>query len=84
MRAKAPKLIKNLVDWDSLGLELVDKAMEWLCIVMLAIMTVLVSYQVVTRYFFNNPSAMSENAAQYLFVWLVMFGSAYVFGSREA
>ena len=61
----------------------VDFLMEWLCIVMLAIMTVLVTYQVVTRYFFNNPSAVSENTAQYLFVWMVMFGSAYVFGLKE-
>jgi TRAP-type C4-dicarboxylate transport system permease small subunit len=46
-------------------------------------MSILVSYQVITRYFFNKPSAISENTAQYLFVWMVMFGSAYVFGSRE-
>ncbi|MCL2146911.1 MAG: TRAP transporter small permease [Synergistaceae bacterium] len=61
----------------------VDLLMEWLCIVLLAIMTVLVTYQVVTRYFFNKPSAVSENTAQYLFVWMVMFGSAYVFGLKE-
>ena len=61
----------------------VDFLMEWLCIIILAAMTILVTYQVITRYFFNKPSAMSENTAQYLFVWMVMFGSAYVFGSRE-
>ncbi|MCL1875002.1 MAG: TRAP transporter small permease [Synergistaceae bacterium] len=61
----------------------VDLLMEWLCIILLSIMTVLVSYQVVTRYFFNSPSAVSENTAQYLFVWMIMFGSAYVFGLRE-
>lgn len=61
----------------------IDKAMEWCCIIILAVMTVLVTYQVVTRYFFNDPSAISETMAQYLFVWMVMFGSAYVFGLRE-
>jgi len=49
----------------------------------LAIMTVLVVYQVVTRYLFNRPSGFSEITAQYLFVWMIMFGSAYVYGSRE-
>jgi len=61
----------------------VDLLMEWLCIMLLAVMTVLVTYQVITRYFFNRPSAVSENTAQYLFVWMVMFGSAYVFGLKE-
>lgn len=63
--------------------KVVDKIMEWCCVAILAIMSVLVTYQVVTRYFFNKPSAFSETLAQNLFVWLVMFGSAYVFGLRE-
>lgn len=61
----------------------VDKIMEWLCIAILGVMTVLVTYQVLTRYFFNKPSAISEALAQYLFVWMIMYGSAYVFGLRE-
>lgn len=61
----------------------VDKVMEWLCIIILGVMTVLVTYQVLTRYFFNKPSAISEALAQYLFVWMIMYGSAYVFGLKE-
>lgn len=57
--------------------------MEWICIVILAIMTILVTYQVITRFILNNPSAISEVLAQYLFVWLVMIGGAYVFGLRD-
>ena len=60
----------------------VDKIMNFLCIVILMIMTVLVTYQVVARYFFSKPSAISEAVSQYLFVWMVMFGSALVFGER--
>lgn len=63
--------------------KMVDKFLEWLCILMLAVMTVLVVYQVVTRYVFKSPSRFSEAAAQYLFVWLVMFASALVFGARD-
>lgn len=62
--------------------KIVDKIMSWICIVILAIMTFLVTYQVVTRYVFGKPSAISEATAQYLFVWVVMFGSALVFGER--
>ncbi len=62
---------------------IVDKFVEILCIILLFIMTVLVTYQVVTRFVFSNPSAISELTAQYLFVWMVMIGSAYMFGLRE-
>lgn len=61
----------------------VNKAVEWICIVLLGVMTVLVTYQVITRYFFNAPSAISEVLAKYLFVWLVLLCGAYVFGLRE-
>ncbi len=63
--------------------KVIDRAVEWVCIFLLGIMTVLVTYQVVTRYFFNAPSAISEVLAKYLFVWLIMICGAYVFGLRE-
>ena len=63
--------------------KVVDKIMAWLCIIILGIMTVLVVYQVVTRKVFNAPSAYSEALSQYLFVWMIMYGSAYVFGLKE-
>lgn len=61
----------------------VDKIFEVISTLILAVMTVLVVYQVVTRYVFNAPSAISEILSQYLFVWMIMFGSAYVYGSHE-
>ena len=60
-----------------------DKILEVLGTITLGIMSVLVVYQVVTRYVFNAPSAYSEALSQYLFVWMIMFGSAYVYGSLE-
>lgn len=61
----------------------VDTVVGWLCIVLFCCMTVLVTYQVITRYFFNQPSAVSEILAKYMFIWVVLFGAAYVFGLRE-
>ena len=62
---------------------IVDKILEVLGTATLGVMTVLVCYQVIARYVFNAPSAISEALSQYLFVWMIMFGSAYVYGSRE-
>lgn len=61
----------------------VDKLLSSLCIVIVALMTILVTYQVVVRYLFNSPSMVSEVLSRYLFIWLILFGSAYVFGLKE-
>ncbi len=60
-----------------------DKILEVLGIICLSIMTIMIVYQVVARYVFNKPSAISEAMAQFLFVWMIMFGSAYVYGTQE-
>ncbi len=60
-----------------------DKILEVLGIICLSVMTVMIVYQVVARYAFNSPSAISEALAQFLFVWMIMFGSAYVYGTLE-
>ena len=70
---KALDAIKNVL----------NKILEILGTVTLGIMTILVVYQVITRYVFNAPSPFSEALSQYLFVWMIMFGSAYGYGSRE-
>jgi TRAP-type transport system small permease protein len=61
----------------------VDRFCAWLNIGIVGLMTVLVVYQVVARYVFNSPSAVSEVLSRYLFIWLVLIGGAYVFGLRE-
>lgn len=61
----------------------IDKCTEIISTVIIAIMTILVSYQVFARFILNNPSSVSEALSQYLFVWMIMFGSAYVYGSNE-
>ncbi len=60
-----------------------DRFLSWACIALMSLMTVLVTYQVITRYLFNKPSAVSEVLSRYLFVWMVMLCAAYVFGLRE-
>ncbi|MGY2576041.1 TRAP transporter small permease [Vibrio sp. C8] len=60
-----------------------DKIVSWFCISIIALMTILVTYQVIVRYVFNDPSAVSEVLSRYLFIWLVLFGSALVFGLKE-
>lgn len=46
-------------------------------------MTVIGTYQIVTRYFFNRPSTVSEELLTYSFTWMALLASAYVFGKRD-
>lgn len=63
--------------------KILDKILEVACILIFGIMTILVVYQVVTRYVFQSPSSWSESVVTYGFIWLAMLGGAYVFGKRD-
>lgn len=60
-----------------------DKILEIFCIVIFSAMVIATTYQVVVRYVFNRPSAYSETITRYLFVWLILYSAAYVFGKKE-
>lgn len=62
---------------------IINKFTEWLACGILAFMTMLVTWQVITRFVFKSPSAITEALAKYLFVWLVLITAAYVIGKRE-
>lgn len=63
--------------------KVVDKILEVVSIALMAIMTILVVYQVVTRYVFQSPSSWSESVVTYGFIWLTMLCGAYIFGKRD-
>ena len=54
-----------------------------ICIVLFAVMVVVGSYQIITRFIFNSPSTVSEELLTYTFAWMAIFSSAYVFGKRD-
>lgn len=51
--------------------------------VVFAFMVCIGTYQIVTRYFFNRPSTVSEELLTYSFTWMALLASAYVFGKRD-
>ena len=59
--------------------KILDQAVDWVCISLLAIATAVCFYQVVSRYVFSSPPDWSEEVARYLFVWLTFLGSAVAF-----
>ncbi len=63
--------------------KLMDKVVMFICVVLFVEMTIVGTYQVVVRYFFNSPSTVSEEIVTYSFTWLSILAAAYVFGKRE-
>ena len=62
---------------------IINKVTEYLAVFILAFMTLLVTWQVITRFVLKSPSTITEALAKYLFVWLVLITAAYVLGKRE-
>ena len=60
-----------------------DKALEFICCVLLALMTILVTWQVISRYLLNSPSTITEELVLFSFVWMGLLGGAYLFGRNE-
>ncbi|QCR33514.1 TRAP transporter small permease [Lysinibacillus sp. SGAir0095] len=62
--------------------KLLDRILSTICVGLFGALVVLVTWQVFTRFVLNNPSTFSEELAKYCFVWLVLFGAAFVFGEN--
>lgn len=62
---------------------MVNKGLEWVCIVLFMVMTLVGTYQILTRYIFNRPSTVSEELLTFMFTWLALLAAAYVFGKKE-
>lgn len=60
-----------------------DKVLEFICCTLLALMTILVTWQVVSRYVLNNPSTITEELVLFSFVWMGLLGGAYLFGKND-
>ena len=59
-----------------------NKALELLAGLSMAVMVILTTYQVIARYIFNSPSTWSEELVGYLFGWSTLFGATIVSGER--
>ncbi len=60
----------------------VDQILAFCCIVLCGLLTVVVTWQVVSRYLLNSPGAQSEELAKIMFVWLTLFAAALLFGEK--
>ena len=62
---------------------IVDRFLEILLQVLMAVLVLDVLWQVISRYLMNSPSSFTDELAGYLLVWVGLFGAAYVSGKDE-
>ena len=58
-----------------------DKFLFSICIVIMTVLVIDVSWQVLSRYLLGSPSLFTDELARFLMVWLTFLGGAYMFGS---
>ena len=63
--------------------QLVGKALEALCVFILAAMSILVFVNVVLRYGFNSSISVTEEVSRYMFVWLAFLGAVLAFSENQ-
>nr|WP_321457145.1 TRAP transporter small permease subunit [uncultured Cohaesibacter sp.] len=59
-----------------------DRILATTCIILCGLLVVVVTWQVVGRFFFNSAGAVSEELAKIMFVWFVLLGAALLFGEK--
>lgn len=60
----------------------VDKALEWVLIVLMGYAVLNVLWQVFTRFVLQNPSSVTEELARYLLIWVGILAAGYGAGKR--
>lgn len=50
--------------------------------ILIVLMVIDVSWQVISRYFLNNPASFTDECARFLMIWLALLGGALLFGKN--
>ncbi len=60
-----------------------DKVIATMLVILMALMVLNVTWQVTSRYIFQNPSSFTDELSRYMLIWVGMLGAAYVAGKNE-
>ena len=60
-----------------------DRLLEILCCLVLAVMVAVSCWQVISRYIVGQPSTITEELLRFSLVWISMLGMAYVAGKQQ-
>ena len=59
-----------------------DRMMKVVLVVLMLVLVLSIVWQVLSRYVLNSPSAVTEELARYVMIWMALLGASYVFRLR--
>ena len=62
--------------------QLIDAALKKILVWLMALMVIVVTWQVITRYVLNSPSSYTEELSTYLLIWISLLGAAWALRNR--
>lgn len=63
-------------------MKILNKLLAIVLIVLFINITLIVLWQVVSRFILNNPSSFTEELSRYHLIWISLLGAAYITGQR--
>ncbi len=61
------------------GVDALNRLVGWILAALLAVMTVLITWQVFARFVMGSPLTFSEEVSRFAMVWMTMLGAAYAY-----
>lgn len=65
------------------SVQLVNRFLGGLCVIVFAILVACVAWQVISRYILGTPSTTTDEIARFLFMWIAFIGAAYTLGQKR-
>jgi len=59
--------------------KVLDNIISWIMVTLMALLVIVVTWQVFTRYMIGEASSYSEEIARFLLIWIGLLGSAYAY-----
>lgn len=63
--------------------QLLNKAIEWLLVIIFSLLVIDVVWQVFSRYIVGESSSFTEEFARFSLIWLTVLGAAYINGQKD-
>lgn len=60
-------------------IRILDNAIAWFMIILMAVLVIVVTWQVFTRYVLGEASSFTEETARFLLIWIGLLGAAYAY-----
>jgi len=59
--------------------KILDNIIAWIMVILMAVLVIVVTWQVITRYVFGEASSFSEETARFLLIWIGLLGAAFAY-----